>query len=414
MEIAPQDRHTHLSFSDQQFDPRVELVFIDPDILTTVSSTPRHICMLLFGDLRFDFRVYREAQALATAGHTVSLVATTFDAEPLPPAWSAFDLQLIPIVRGRSLRRSYPRFWHLAARRALEVKADVYHAHDLDALWPAAQAARWRGVPLVYDSHELFTGQSSLVDRPRVRSFWSWLERRLLPRVDRVMTVSDAIAEDLQHRYGLSQTPMVIRNLPPWREPVVDGRLRQALGLKDDAQPLALYQGGFLTDNGLTEVIEAMRQIDNGRLVLLGGGPTEQALRQQVADADLHDRVRFLPRVPFPELHEWTCGADVGVCVIKPTGDSFAWSLPNKLFEFFLAGLPVLAGDTTQIRQVVAETGAGVLVDPTDPKAIAEALRSLFANAERRQQLGIAARQAARKYCWENEAPQLLKLYESL
>jgi glycosyltransferase involved in cell wall biosynthesis len=132
------------------------------------------------------------------------------------------------------------------------------------------------------------------------------------------MTVSDAIAEDLQHRYGLSQTPMVVRNLPPWREPVVDGRLRQALGLNDDAQPLALYQGGFLTDNGLTEVIEAMRQIDNGRLVLLGGGPTEQALRQQVADA------------------------------------------------------------------------------------------------ERRQQLGIAARQAAHKYCWENEAPQLLKLYESL
>ena len=370
--------------------------------------------MVVFGDLPFDFRVYREAKTLADAGNEISLVASDFGSAPLPQAWSDFDLQLIPINRQHSLRRSYPRFWRLASVRALALSADVYHAHDLDALWPAVRAARRLKVPLIYDSHELFARQSSLVDRATVRKFWEWWEQRLLRRVDRVMTVSDTIAEDLRQRYGLAKTPAVIRNLPPWREPVRDRRLRRALGLLDDHEPLALYQGGFLTDNGLSEVIDAMRGVTVGRLVLLGGGPTEPALRAQVAAAGLTDRVRFLPKVPFPELHEWTCGADVGICVIKPTGDSFTWSLPNKLFEYFIAGLPVLAGDTPQIRQVIEATGAGALTNPSDPAAISMALRSLFDDGGLRIRMGSAAREAARLYCWEQEAPRLLALYASL
>ncbi len=373
-----------------------------------------HICMVVFGDLPYDFRVYRQARALADAGNRVSLVASDFASAPLPDSWAAFDLHLIPIDRRRSLRYSYPYFWRRAARQARALSADVYHAHDLDALWPAARAARQRHVPLVYDSHELFARQSSLVGRPLVRGFWEFCEGRLLRRVHRVLTVSDAIAVDLQRRYGLVDTPAVIRNLPPWRPPQDDTRLRCALGLLADPEPLALYQGGFLTDNGLAEVIDAMRYIEVGRLVLLGGGPTEAALKAQVAGAGLTERVRFLPKVPFPELHEWTCGADVGVCVIKPTGDSFMWSLPNKLFEYFIAGLPVVAGDTPQIRQVITDTGAGVVANARDPVAIAGALRSLFGDVGLRRQLSAAAQVAARRYCWEEEAPRLLALYASL
>jgi glycosyltransferase involved in cell wall biosynthesis len=370
--------------------------------------------MVVFGDLRFDFRVYREAQALAAAGSRVSIVASDFSSESLPQVWSAFELHLIPIDRERSLRWSYPLFWSLASRRAAATAADVFHAHDLDALWPAALAAGRGKVPLVYDSHELFTQQSSLVSRPRVRGFWQWWERRLLPRVARVMTVSPPIAADLQHRYSLAEKPTVVRNLPPWREAAPSRRLREALGLVGDPQPLALYQGGFLTDNGLLEVIDAMVRIDHGRLALLGGGPTEHLLRKRVQDSGLQDRVRFLPRVPFPELHEWTCGADIGVCVIKPSGDSFNWSLPNKLFEYFIAALPVLAGDTPQIRQVIEETGTGVVADSQDPEALAQALQNLFNDAARRLRFSAAARIAAQQYCWQQEAPRLLALYESL
>lgn len=372
--------------------------------------------MVVFGDLPYDFRVYRAARTLIDAGYRVSLLAPRFDAEPLPDIWSTDHLVIdqLPMPRETSLRRRYPQFWRWATGRATQLAADIYHAHDLDALWPAARAARRHEARLVYDSHELFVGQSSLVSRPLIRGFWSLLETRLVSRADAVMTVSEHIADDLQQRYALATRPAVVRNLPPLREPLADDRLRQAIGASAASGPLALYQGGFLTDNGLLEVIDAMADVDTGQLVLLGGGPTEQALRQRVAAAGLQAQVHFLPRVPFADLHAWTCGADIGLCLIRPAGDSFTWSLPNKLFEYFQAGLPVLAGDTPQIRAVIEQTGAGLVVDPTDPSAIAGGLNVLFGDAAHRTELAGAARAAAQTYCWEQEAPRLLKLYEAL
>lgn len=371
------------------------------------------VCMVLFGDLRYDFRVFRQADALRGAGHEVVLVTSDFGGR-LPPVWNDFDLRRIPLDRSRSLRRTYPLFWLRAERLAAAAEAEVYHAHDLDALWPSARAAARRGAHLVYDSHELFVEQSSLVHRPGIRGFWRWLERRLIRRVGRVLTVSSTIADSLQRTYGLEQAPVLVRNLPPFREPVAGEGLRQALGLLGDREPLVLYQGGFLTGNGLDDQITAMGRIEEGRLVLLGSGPTEESLRSQVTTLGLHDRVRFLPRRPFPELHALTCGADIGLCVIRPTGSSFLWSMPNKLFEYMMAGLPVVAGDTPEIRRVIEETEAGVVVDPADPEAIAEAIRELLTDLPRRRRMGEAALRHAERYCWEREVPRLLQAYEQL
>lgn len=371
------------------------------------------VCMVVFGDLAFDFRVFREACALSDAGHEVAIVTSHFGGS-LPSVWKRFRIRSIPIDRGRSLRRSYPVFWRHALAAASDERAEVYHAHDLDALWPACRAATRLRAALVYDSHELFTGQSSLVNRPLVRGFWRHMEGWLISRVDRVVTVSLGIARQLAVTYRLVREPAVVRNLPPLRDPVRSERLRMSLGLSGDGLPLALYQGGFLVDNGLREVIEGMGRVHSGRLALMGSGPTESGLRCQVAMSGLQDRVRFLARVPFPDLHEHTCGADIGLCVIRPSGSSFSLSLPNKLFEYFMAGIPVLAGDTPEIRAVIEQTGAGVLVDPLDPGAIGSALESLLAEAPRREALARAARSAARRYCWEQEAPRLLEVYRSL
>ena len=374
-----------------------------------------HICMVVFGDLSFDFRVYREAAALREAGHTITIVAS--DRSPgngvrLPEEWDGFDLRLVPVDPSRSLRASYPRFWLGAARLLKQVTADAYHAHDLDTLWPAARAAKHCRVPLIYDSHELWTEQASLVSRPCIRAFWAALERRLLHEVHHTITVNSSLARILTERHGLSHTT-VLRNLPPYRPPVRSDRIRAELHLDRDCLVI-LYQGGFLTDNGLAEQIAAMSAVDAAALVLMGSGPTEGQLRQQVADTRLEDRVFFLPRVPFGSLHEYTCSADLGLCLIKPSGRSFYYSLPNKLFEYMLAGLPILACESPEIRAVVAETGVGVVVDPTDVEAIGRHLRALIADPGARRRYSAASLRAAQSYTWESEAPKLVALYASL
>lgn len=371
-----------------------------------------HICMAVFGDLRFDYRVFREAQCLHRAGHRVSIVSSSFNPAPLE-GWDEFDLRLIPIDRSRSLRISYPAFWRQARQLLLDARADAYHAHDLDALWPAAFAARRREVPLVYDSHEFWTEQSSLVDRPLIRHFWALLERRLIRQVHRTITVGTSIAQALQERYGLEQVT-VVRNLPFYRPPVQSDRIRTELNLAA-GRPVVLYQGGFLTDNGLAEQIEAIAGLhEDLAFVLIGDGPREAALKEQVRSRRLEGKVYFIPRVPFGELHSYTCSADLGLCLIKGTGRSFYYSMPNKLFEYLMAGLPVLASDFPDMRAVVEESGAGLVANPRDLRNIREKVQFILADSTRRQTYRQAALTAAQHYSWEQETPRLLALYAGL
>ena len=407
--ITPNDRHTLDFPAEQPF--FIGLLFY---AFLTLSKPPDlivHICMVVFSDLNFDYRVFREASSLHQAGHQVSIVAPAFATTPLK-GWDDFEVHLISMDRSRSLRLLYPLFWRRARRLLLSVRADAYHAHDLDSLWPAARAARKRHVPLIYDSHEFWIEQSSLVHRPSIRAFWAHLERRLMRQVDRTITVSDSIARSLQERYQL-ETVAVLRNLPLYRPPVESRLIHAELDL-DPGRFIALYQGGFLTENGLAEQIEAFAEIDGVAFVLIGGGPCEAALKAQAWQAGLQEKVYFIPRVPFGELHTYTCAADLGLCLIKGTGKSFYYSMPNKMFEYMMAGLPVLASDFPEMRSVIQQSGAGQVVDPQDIGAIRRCIQDLLGDPTRIQAYGEAALRAAQHYNWEQEADKLIQLYNEL
>jgi len=370
-----------------------------------------HIAMVVFGDLRFDYRVFREATSLHQAGHRISIVASAFSPDPLE-GWDDFAIHAIAVDRSRSLRATYPAFWRRAYQLLLSLDADAYHAHDLDALWPAARAAKRQDVPLVYDSHEFWTEQSSLVQRLAIRSFWAMLERHLIQRANGVITVSESIARALEQRYDLEKVT-VLRNLPHFKEPLPGDLIRTELQLEAD-RPIVLYQGGFLTENGLSEQIEAAAGFSRAALVLIGDGPSEGALKAQVARAGLADRVYFIPRVPFHQLHAYTCSADLGLCLIKGAGKSFYYSMPNKLFEYLIAGLPVLASNFPEMSSVIDATKAGEVVDPQDVTAIRDCIERLLGDMKLRQQYAGAARNAARHYNWEQESHHLIELYASL
>ena len=368
------------------------------------------ICMVAFTDLNFDYRIYREATSLLRAGHQVVIVASSFNPAPLK-GWDDFEIHPIQLDRSRSLRRLYPLFWQRAYSLLVDIHPDAYHAHDLDSLWPAVRAAQRLDRPIVYDAHEFWTEQSSLVNRPLMRSCWHLLERRLIRRIDRVITVSGSIAQSLRERYRLDEV-VVLRNLPLFRHKVQSNLIRETLELPDD-RPIVLYQGGFLTENGLREQIEAAAGL-TAALVLIGDGPSEQALRNQVRAAGLEDRVYFIPRVPFHQLHNYTCSADLGLCLIKGTGKSFYYSLPNKLFEYMMAGLPVLASNFPEMQRIIRETRTGATVDPTDIAAIREQIAAFLGNAEQREACAKASLQAAQYYNWERESVQLTQLYATL
>ena len=370
------------------------------------------VCMVAFSDLRFDYRIFREATSLHEAGHSVTVVATAFSNAPLE-GWDAFDTHLITVDRSQSLRRLYPLFWYNVGCILKELQVDAYHAHDLDALWPTARAARRNNRPLVYDSHEFWIEQSSLVHRPIMRGMWSRLEKALIPHVDHAITVSPSIARSLRACYPSLGPVTVLRNLPLYKPHEESDLIRQTLDIAPE-RPIVLYQGGFLTANGLHEQIKAAKNFNDAAFVLIGDGPCEAELKNLVRQTGLENSVYFIDRVPFHQLHTYTCSADLGLCLIKGTGQSFYYSLPNKLFEYMMGGLPVLASNFPEMQRVVEETGAGAVADPEDIEGISETVCALLSDSAGRQVQRAASLSAAQHFNWECESEALTGLYEKL
>ncbi len=368
--------------------------------------------MVAFSDLRFDYRIFREAHSLHRAGHAITIFSTAFDGQPLI-GWEQMDVQLLRIDRSQSLRKLYPMFWHWAYKRLISVKADVFHAHDLDALWPCARAAKRLNKPLIYDSHEFWTQQSSLVNRPIIQSVWNQLERYLIPQVHRIITVSQTIAESLSDKYQVNIPITVLRNLPMYRPYKNSFLLHNKLDLSTDI-PIVLYQGGFLTDNGLVEQIRAAKNFGDAVFVLIGGGPCEQELKSIVDNEGLRNKVYFIDRVPFSELHSYTCSANLGLCLIKGTGKSFYNSLPNKLFEYMMGGLPIIASNFPEMKNVIQKTGVGMTINPTDINAISFEVQNILKNKNELDRLHDSTIVASKIYNWEKESKVLIRLYSEL
>ena len=371
-----------------------------------------HICMVAFSDLRFDYRIYREAFSLVEAGHKITVFCTAFDKQPIE-GWENIKIHLLQIDRSQSLRKLYPLFWRWAFKRLKSINADVFHAHDLDTLLPCAWAARRFNKPLIYDSHEFWTEQSSLVNRPLIQTFWTQLEKHLIPKVDRIITVSQAIAHSLNQKYPDAPSATVIRNLPLYQSFEKSNRIRSELNISRKS-PVVLYQGGFLFDNGLREQIKAAKGFGNAVFVLIGSGPCEKELKSLVAKEGLREKVFFIDRVPFSELHSYTCSADLGLCLIKNSGRSFYHSLPNKLFEYIMGGLPIIGSNFPEIENVINKTGVGTTLDPTDIDCIALEVRNILKNQQDLSQKHLSAISASKIYNWEKESDVLLKLYSEL
>ncbi len=370
--------------------------------------------MLLHKSVEFDSRVRREASALATAGHEVRVV----ELAPVPGAEAVLDgfrrVSCLPPawIRRRLPTPLYRLAFLLAFVRAVRASGpDVVHAHDAAMLAPAVLGARLTGASLVYDSHELATAV------PYRRRTWTWLvaaiESVVVPRCDAVITVSDGIADALMRRYRLARRPAVVRNVSALRVAGAGG-LRRRLGI-DSGTPLVLHQGAPAPDRGCELLVAAVASLPGVRLAFLGDPEPGYGtlLADEIARRGVGDRVAMLPSVALDGLLAHTSEADVGITLLQDTCENHRLALPNKLFEYVAAGVPVVASALPEIERLVSTRGIGWCAAPGDEGALAAALlRALAARGDN----GLAGRLAATRaeLTWERESARLIAVYEEL
>lgn len=287
-------------------------------------------------------------------------------------------------------------------------KFDLVVANDLDTLLACYRASTFRGKKLVYDSHEYFTEVPELIHRRRVQKFWEGIEKRIFPKLKIISTVNDSIAGLYEKKYG--KKLFVVRNIPPLRQ-LHKSKSRSDLGLPVDKKILIIQGAGINIHRGNEEMVLAMKHLDGFVLLICGDGDVVPQLKDMVVREQLSEKVKFYSRMPYAELMEFTQNADMGITLDKANNINYKLSLPNKLFDFIHAGIPVLSSDLPEVGKIVREHGVGVITTSHDPEKIAAIIRQTFADEIQMETFRENCRKATQSLTWENECKVLELMY---
>ena len=359
----------------------------------------KEVYISVINDLVTDQRVYRTAVYFSGKGARVTLIGRRLRNSPAlkETGWSYRRFRMIftkgPLFYAAfNLRLLFYLLW--------KQKPDLLFSNDLDTLPANYLVSAIRKVKLIYDSHEYFTEVPELVNRPAVRKIWSRVERMFLPHLKYAVTVSPSIATVYREKYGTEFR--VVRNLPQSREPLVDGSLRELYGGKY----IIIYQGSLNVGRGLELLVRAMRFIDDAVLLMAGDGDIRKKLEKMVGDLKLGDRIHMLGRMHPEDLYPITSNADIGISLEEDLGLNYRYALPNKLFDYIQARIPVLCSDLPEMKAVVENYQVGIVTSERDPEALADIIKGML-HDRRQGRWRDSLEKAAEELCWEKESKVL-------
>lgn len=342
----------------------------------------------------------------------IVLVGTEGDGLPreerLDPSRRIVRLSAGAAARGLVGKLLRSRRWGRAVERlADEIRPSCVNAHSLAVLPVCARIARKHGARLVYDTHELET--ETVESRGVRRQLARFVERRWIRAADAVSVVNEEIAAWYRERYHLRDVT-VVRNVPSRRlaaPPERTGALHRAFGVPEGAL-LFLYQGVFSRGRGLDSILTSFAGEGRHHVLLLGYGSWQDRVDRAARD---EPRIHVRPAVSPTELASLTVEADVGLSLIEDVCLSYRLCLPNKLFEYLNAGIPVVVSESPPMVRVVESSGAGWVVRPQhrELRGLIDAITPT--DFERRR---TAARAMRGMHAWEDELPALAAMYDAI
>lgn len=340
------------------------------------------IAFALTGDPRVNSRALRQLHLLSELGLKVLVLGLG-----IPVGMTGMNIKDVTLMCLPRPTGSGPRFFwrnHRQFKSALKyVKSKVYHASDLYTLPAMRQVADRHNARLVFDARELYTHLPSTTRRPWVRTTWEILQHLHIHRANCVYTVSESIAHHLQKKYN-AQNICLMRNIPAPQTAPPTRSLRERLALPPNVT-IILHQGNLQKHRGATMMVEAMLHTDDAVLVFMGDGPLRSDIEHLVQILELQSKVRFIDPIPPEKLLSVTASADLGLTFLEDCCLNHRYALPNKLFEYLAAGVPVIASDLPEISQIIQRFNVGSVVPPGNTKALATALNRAVSDTELRQ-----------------------------
>ncbi|MDD3742976.1 MAG: glycosyltransferase [Lentimicrobiaceae bacterium] len=366
----------------------------------------KSVIVSVTNDLSTDQRVDKVCRTLTGMGFQVMLVGRW-----LP---HCMPLNNRPYVthRMRLLFRKGPLFYAEYNLRLLlfllYTKCRLLVSNDLDTLPANFMAHLLKSVPLVYDSHEFYTETPELVNRPLVKGIWERIEKFIFPRLNDIITVNESIAGLYLKKYN--KPLYVVRNIPS-AVGLVPKLSRDELQLPADKRIIILQGAGLNIQRGAEEAIEAMQYLHHTVLLIIGSGDVIETLKTMATHPEISGKVLFRDKMPYLRLMAHTQHADLGLTLDKDTNLNYRFSLPNKLFDYIHAGVPVLASNLPEIARIINHYHIGRITDSHEPKKLAVLMEEMLTDEPSRIKWKEGLARAARELTWENEEKVLHTIY---
>ncbi len=393
---------------------------------TSHSPQTLKVCMHVLETVRTDYRVLREATALVKAGYDVTIVdVEPGHTQPTEEDFQGIHLKHIIAPVWFTSTRFKPFFFVKMVRMILRATllmlrtpADIYHAHDENALPACYLAARLRRKPLIFDAHELpLENNPNFTRWRRLTALAKRLFAAALPYCAGIIASSSPTARAIRQDYHVPDVTLV-RNFPSYQEVQRSDRLRQYLGLNQEVR-LVLFQGYLQPNRGLHWLVQAAPFLDPN-IVIVIMGKDQRGIKAQldalIAEKRMADRVKIIPAVPYAELLDWTASADIGLNLVSPNYVKAGnLMLPNKIFEYLMAGLPILATPSDAVSEFITTYDVGRFIASLEPENIGTDINEMLADKDallRMRRNGLEA--AKNELNWEKERENLLELYSRI
>jgi glycosyltransferase involved in cell wall biosynthesis len=359
-----------------------------------ILQIPMKAIVSVINDLSTDQRVHKVCSSLQTMGYEVVLVGRK-QRLSLPLQARSYRTKRMSLLFEKG-----PLFYAFFQFRLfcllLFSKADVLVSNDLDTLLPNYLVSKIKGSFLVYDSHEIFCEVPELQKTHLKRKIWKGLERMLFPRLIQVFTVNESIAAIYKAEYGI--TLHVLRNVPLLSSAPYEVKSRADLGLPEDKKIVLLQGAGINVDRGAEEAVEAMVSLPDVVLLIIGNGDVIPSLHARVKELKMEERVRFIAKLTLD----------------KDTNVNYRYSLPNKLFDYIHAGVPVLATNLVEVKKIVEQYQVGCIIPDLTAANLALILKRVLDDKETLKVWKENTKLAAENLCWEKESVVLKEVYGSL
>ncbi|MDS1003626.1 glycosyltransferase family 4 protein [Clostridium sporogenes] len=387
----------------------------------------KNILMIVQNDFVNDSRIIKEANTLGKYGFNVKVLALYNKGLKEDEEFEHFIVKRIRLGTRDKLSKGklsqvvkYIEFKKKCLQEAKKFNPDIVHCHDVYTL-PIGKViikklSNSKKIKFIYDSHELWSQASNNLSMPNILvKLQNNIEKNIIKECDKVITVSNSIAEYLMKRCKLEKKPSIIRNIPYMKKDITNKSIfHEKFNIEKDKK-IVLYQGAVGKGRGIENLIKSMKYTENNIvLVILGNGSMVKKYKEIANELRLEDKVYFHSAVDPKELMDYTSSANLGMSLIFNICLSYYYSLPNKMFEYIQGEIPVLCSNYPDMEEIIQKYEVGQTVEPNDVAEIAKAINEVLSKDDEYYQYKSNCKIAKDQLNWEKESNVLIQLYKDI